>query len=188
MVSEVVNKFVRKCVEWAKTEKTRKEKAIIWIIVVVGATLLVVGMILFSKFLDSLFGIPILIQEPFNIIIGVALIFTVYPIAIWTFCVQHKIVKGTPMPHIPTKKLIVTGPFKYCRNPMSLGTIIFLAGLAVLFNSLFTLFIALIFTVILLVSIKIFEEKELEERFGQEYVEYKKKTPFLIPRPRRRKT
>jgi protein-S-isoprenylcysteine O-methyltransferase Ste14 len=26
------------------------------------------------------------------------------------------------------------------------------------------------------------EEKELEQRFGLEYLEYKRRTPFLIPR------
>jgi len=34
----------------------------------------------------------------------------------------------------------------------------------------------------ILIYIKLFEEKELEERFGPEYLEYKRKTPFLIPR------
>ncbi len=32
--------------------------------------------------------------------------------------------------------------------------------------------------------IKLVEEKELELRFEKEYVEYKEKTPYLIPRPR----
>jgi protein-S-isoprenylcysteine O-methyltransferase Ste14 len=33
----------------------------------------------------------------------------------------------------------------------------------------------------ILIYIKWIEEKELEERFGSEYLEYKKRTPFLIP-------
>jgi len=33
----------------------------------------------------------------------------------------------------------------------------------------------------ILIYIKLIEEKELEERFGSEYLEYKKRTPFLIP-------
>jgi protein-S-isoprenylcysteine O-methyltransferase Ste14 len=37
-----------------------------------------------------------------------------------------------------------------------------------------------------LIYIKLIEEKELEERFGSEYVEYKKRTPFLIPSFRRK--
>jgi hypothetical protein len=36
--------------------------------------------------------------------------------------------------------------------------------------------------ILLLAYIKLFEERELEARFGPEYVEYKRTTPFLIPR------
>jgi len=40
----------------------------------------------------------------------------------------------------------------------------------------------LIYPVGILIYIKLIEEKELEGRFGSEYAEYKKRTPFLIPR------
>ena len=33
----------------------------------------------------------------------------------------------------------------------------------------------------LLVYLKLIEEKELEMRFGQDYLEYKKNTPFILP-------
>jgi len=39
-----------------------------------------------------------------------------------------------------------------------------------------------IFSAIILSYIKFIEEKELEQRYGDEYVEYKKRTPFIIPR------
>jgi len=34
----------------------------------------------------------------------------------------------------------------------------------------------------LLAYIRFIEEKELEVRFGQDYVDYKRTTPFLLPR------
>jgi protein-S-isoprenylcysteine O-methyltransferase Ste14 len=34
---------------------------------------------------------------------------------------------------------------------------------------------------------KLIEKKELEIRFGKKYIEYKKRTPFLIPYPKREK-
>ena len=39
-----------------------------------------------------------------------------------------------------------------------------------------------VFSAIILSYIKFIEEKELEQRYGDEYVEYKKRTPFIIPR------
>jgi protein-S-isoprenylcysteine O-methyltransferase Ste14 len=41
----------------------------------------------------------------------------------------------------------------------------------------------LIFSVIILLYIRFIEEKELEIRFGDEYLAYKKRTPFIIPIP-----
>jgi protein-S-isoprenylcysteine O-methyltransferase Ste14 len=40
----------------------------------------------------------------------------------------------------------------------------------------------LVFSSIILSYIKFVEEKELEQRYGDEYTEYKKRTPFIIPR------
>jgi protein-S-isoprenylcysteine O-methyltransferase Ste14 len=49
-------------------------------------------------------------------------------------------------------------------------------------GSLSALVLGLIYPIGISIYIKIIEEKELEERFGSEYSEYKKRTPFLIPR------
>jgi len=38
-----------------------------------------------------------------------------------------------------------------------------------------------IFSLILIVYLKLIEEKELEMRFGREYLEYRINTPFILP-------
>jgi len=38
-----------------------------------------------------------------------------------------------------------------------------------------------LFAALLIAYLKLVEEKELQLRFGSEYVEYKQKTPFMIP-------
>lgn len=90
--------------------------------------------------------------------------------------------KGTPIPLMATQKLVITGPYTYCRNPMTLGTAFFYLGVAIWIGSLSAFGLGLIYPVGILIYIKLIEEKELEERFGSEYLEYKRKTPFLIPR------
>jgi protein-S-isoprenylcysteine O-methyltransferase Ste14 len=82
---------------------------------------------------------------------------------------------------LPTKKLLIVGPFKYCRNPMTLGTIIAYVGISILIGSLSSLIVVVIFAATLIGYLKLIEEKELEMRFGSEYIEYKNKTPFIIP-------
>jgi len=71
--------------------------------------------------------------------------------------------------------LEVTGPFRLSRHPMYLGMCSILLGEAVILGSV-TVFLFPIFFVILMEIIFIpYEEKNLEEVFGGEYVDYKKK-------------
>jgi protein-S-isoprenylcysteine O-methyltransferase Ste14 len=116
-----------------------------------------------------------------NIVSGVIAIILGGLLALWTIIAQIKLASGTPFPMLPTKKLIIIGPFKYCRNPMTLGTIIAYSGVVMLIGSYTALFIVMIISLMLLVYLKLIEEKELEMRFGQDYIEYKKDTPFIIP-------
>ena len=55
------------------------------------------------------------------------------------------------------------------------------AGIAILIGSSSVLVAVAIFAAILMGYLKLVEEKELQMRFGSEYVEYKKNTPFIIP-------
>jgi len=64
---------------------------------------------------------------------------------------------------------------------MTLGTAIFYLGVAIWLGSFSAIGLGLVYPVGILIYIKVIEEKELEDRFGSEYLEYKKRTPFLIP-------
>jgi protein-S-isoprenylcysteine O-methyltransferase Ste14 len=132
---------------------------------------------------DNYFGISSFFNGLGNIIIGVMAIIIGGIVAIWTIVIQINLASGTPFPMLPTKKLLIVGPFKYCRNPMTLGTIVAYTGIAILVGSYTALIAVAIFAAILISYLKIIEEKELQMRFGSEYIEYKKKTPFIIPIP-----
>ena len=72
-----------------------------------------------------------------------------------------------------TSKIITSGPFSVSRNPLYLGGIIIFFGLALFANFLWPL-LALVISVILCHTYLILpEEKYLEEKFGQEYIQYK---------------
>ena len=95
--------------------------------------------------------------------------------------------RGTPVPFNPPPKLITTGLYAYVRNPMLLGLFIFMLGLGVLFGSLSLIFIFTpLFIVLNVLYLKAIEEKELEKKFGREYLEYKKRVPMFIPGLRKR--
>ncbi|MBM3120149.1 MAG: isoprenylcysteine carboxylmethyltransferase family protein [Chloroflexi bacterium] len=95
--------------------------------------------------------------------------------------------KGTPVPFNPPPKLITTGLYAYVRNPMLLGLFIFMLGLGVLLGSLSLILIFTpLFIVLNILYLKAVEEKELEKKFGQEYLEYKKRVPMFMPRLKKR--
>jgi len=64
---------------------------------------------------------------------------------------------------------------------MALGAIVMYLGVAILVGSIGAVALVLLGAALLLTYIKRVEEKEMEMRFGQEYLEYKRRTPFLIP-------
>jgi protein-S-isoprenylcysteine O-methyltransferase Ste14 len=125
---------------------------------------------------------PPILPEPINLILGLLLILPSLLFAMWSIYSQFTLGRGTPVPLMATQKLIIQPPYTYCRNPMALGAIGMYLGAAVLFHSLGAVIVVLLFAGVLLAYIKRAEEKEMEIRFGQEYLDYKQRTPFLIPR------
>ncbi|MFA6223766.1 MAG: isoprenylcysteine carboxylmethyltransferase family protein [Desulfomonilaceae bacterium] len=99
----------------------------------------------------------------------------------WSVVSEVKTGKGTPVPIAPTQKLIIDGPYRKRRNPMLLGAVIYCLGVGTILESI-TIGLLMSFLILILGTCysKFIEEKELRKRFGQEYEEYREKTPFLI--------
>ncbi|MHA1292299.1 MAG: methyltransferase family protein [Promethearchaeota archaeon] len=82
---------------------------------------------------------------------------------------------------IENSKLIKEGIFKRTRHPMYLG--ILLIYLAFVFLTIsFVCLISWIFIAIIMNKMASYEEKDLENIFGEEYLEYKKSVPKWIPK------
>ena len=90
--------------------------------------------------------------------------------------------KGTPAPYAPPKILVIIGIYKHVRNPMMIGVWSVLCGEAILFFSFWVLIWFLIFFTASILFVTLWEEGDLESRFGKSYREYKKKVPRWIPR------
>ena len=90
---------------------------------------------------------------------------------------------GAPFAIALSKKLAVDWLYAWTRNPMVLAALAFLLSLGIWFQSaLFVLWVLILFAPALLVFVKVYEERELEVRFGASYQEYKSRTPMLFPR------
>lgn len=100
----------------------------------------------------------------------------------WSIHIQYALGKGTPSPKAATQKLITTGPYAYTRNPMTLGAFFLYFGIAVWMGSGVVSLLVLFIITALLTFIYQHETREMAERFGTDYLDYRKQTPFLIPR------
>lgn len=87
---------------------------------------------------------------------------------------------GTSGMDVPPDRIIDTGPYRYTRNPMYLGHLIFLAGLAITFWSWFGVLI-LLGRAIWFHRRVAHDEQRLEGLFGEEYAGYRQRVKRWIP-------
>ncbi len=111
--------------------------------------------------------------------LGVGL--TLFVSSLYNFATRGR---GTLAPWDPPRRLVVAGPYRWVRNPMISGVVFILVGEALLLGSRPHGVWALIFTVINLIYIPLLEEPMLEQRFGDDYREYCRNVPRILPRVR----
>jgi len=109
------------------------------------------------------------------IITGAASLLTVVNLALKGF--------GAPFFIALSRKLASDWLYAWTRNPMALAGLAFFLSLGIWFHSvLFVLWVLILFAPAVLFFVKVYEERELEFRFGVSYLEYKSRTPMLFPR------
>jgi protein-S-isoprenylcysteine O-methyltransferase Ste14 len=134
------------------------------------------------------FGIHPLRAEPVawlsarGTVLGGLLLVLGFSLGFWSIITQLTRGRGTPLPVMPTQELLTEGPFRYCRNPMTLGTILAYLGIAVAVGTTAGALLVSALAGSLVTYLKRLEEGELAERFGEAYLAYKREVPFLIPR------
>ncbi|WP_029114797.1 isoprenylcysteine carboxylmethyltransferase family protein [Mycobacterium sp. URHB0044] len=127
---------------------------------------------------DSALGISLGIVGGLLIAGGVAMLF-------WTVYLFDRVGKGTlgvgEVMGQPVN-LVVHGPYRHVRNPMISGVLAILLGEAALFASGWLLLWFAVFFAGLATFIQLWEEPHLTERFGDEYVDYRRNVPRWVPR------
>ncbi len=170
-------------VRWSRVERSEPTR--------IGATLLVGPVFLaLLPFMVAVVGprvdhrlrLPRLGIGRMGRMLGAMLMAAGFSLGFWSVYTQLGRGRGTPLPVMPTQALLTDGPFRYCRNPMTLGTILAYVGLAVAARTTSGVALVLSLAAGLVTYLKRLEERELAERFGEAYAAYKRTTPFIIPR------
>jgi protein-S-isoprenylcysteine O-methyltransferase Ste14 len=79
-------------------------------------------------------------------------------------------------PHRRADHLVTTGPFRIWRNPIYMGEILILLGLAQATYNVWFAILAPIFALAVFKLAIVSEESHLEARFGETYLDYKSRT------------
>ena len=80
---------------------------------------------------------------------------------------------GSNVPtNLPTTTIVDAGPYRFTRNPIYLGMVLGLIGLAIAFNSLWLLMMLVPFALVIRYGVITREEAYLERKFGDVYRRY----------------
>ena len=92
--------------------------------------------------------------------------------------------RGTPAPFDPPRRLVVSGLYRWVRNPMYVGMGLFLIGEALLLPAVTRemLIMATVCWVVVTGFILVYEEPTLRRLFGEDYIEYCRHVRRWIPR------
>jgi protein-S-isoprenylcysteine O-methyltransferase Ste14 len=138
--------------------------------------------IAFSPWLDRILGLKLLIPIPVRLPVAIVLLVIGIPMVLWTI-IRFLRTRGTPVPFNPPPSLVTNGLYNIVRNPMHLGWTLIIIGTAILEQSFLLLMVFTpVFILIHVLYIKLIEEKELEKKFGQAYLDYKKRVPMWLPK------
>ena len=91
---------------------------------------------------------------------------------------------GTPAPVAPTERLVVSGLYRYVRNPMYIGVVAAIVGQALLFGSALLLQYAALVWLFFFAFVVLYEEPALRRRFGSSYQDYRANVRRWWPRIR----
>ena len=87
--------------------------------------------------------------------------------------------------NVGASSICKSGPYSIVRNPLYIGNVMIYVGFAFVVGSAYVFIISLITLVYFLIQYSLIislEEEALEKKFGDEYINYKRLVPSIIPR------
>jgi protein-S-isoprenylcysteine O-methyltransferase Ste14 len=146
----------------------------------VFAILIVLWCVLHLRLLDHFFGfgLPDILRVP-----GLLMLASGSGLVLWCGVILARVgILESAGDRMFPREFVAIGPFRYIRNPMSLGATALFAGLGLWLPSISVLlFSAILFVIFHFVAVRI-EEPGLEKRFGSSYLVYKQAVGRWIPK------
>ena len=116
--------------------------------------------------------------------LGVLILVVTLPVLVSAFVRFVRDGLGTPAPVAPTERLVVSGAYRYVRNPMYVAVIGAIVGQALLLGQTVLLGYAALVAALVVSFVRLYEEPVLRHKFGEEYEAYRRAVPGWLPRLR----
>lgn len=115
-------------------------------------------------------------------LVGLSLIAIGLPVLVDSFARFALQGVGTPAPVFPTRHLVVSGLFRYVRNPMYVAVVSLILGQGLFFRNVRVLEYGIAVWVAFHLFVLIYEEPVLRRTYGSEYEQFCANVPRWIPR------
>jgi protein-S-isoprenylcysteine O-methyltransferase Ste14 len=162
---------------------------------VVGGTLFAilvpVGLYYLAGIIDRLLGLPSFAESPARLVFAVPIGAIGLSFVLWSNLFLVTRGKGGPAEGFGvavsprTEHLVVSGPYRWSRNPMVFGAFCCYTALALIWGTAAGLIVIAGFLPLAMLYIRRFEETRLTRDFGKEYEGYRKRVSMIVPWPKR---
>lgn len=143
--------------------RTKEHHGGVWIL----ELLILIGLPILFHYLFPLMNV---VPKPYSYL-GILIMFIGLVLMTWAAREFNKANTGYQLRN--SSKLVTSGPFRFSRNPIYLGMVFWLIGLAILLGSLITFLFPFFFFLIVNFTIIPSEETSLEKLFGTNFTKYK---------------
>lgn len=158
--------------------RTLKQSLMLWLL------FLLIGPFVFYMLESALEGARWRFASPIWTRVGLLLFIAGWLLAWWSAYFLVTRGEGTPLPAATARRLVLSGPYRWVRNPMACGSLLQSAAIGLVFGSPLVLFYTLSGGVLWHFGARPWEEFDLERRFGTDYTRYKRAVRCWIPRLR----
>ncbi|MCZ9883143.1 methyltransferase family protein [Arthrobacter sp. B2a2-09] len=114
--------------------------------------------------------------------VGVAVLVLASALGISSGVAMSTLGDGTPLPSAMPNRLVIAGPYRWIRNPMAVSGILQGSAVGVILQSWLVVAYAVVGSLVWNYVVRPLEESDLEERFGEQFRQYRDAVRCWIPR------
>lgn len=114
-------------------------------------------------------------------VFGGILLLCATALGIWSAVSMSVKGEGTPLPSQMAHRLVITGPYRYVRNPMAVAGIAQGVAVGLLLGSWMVVAYSLFGSILWNTVVRPLEEDDLQQRFGSDFVAYRRRVSCWVP-------